>query len=135
MGMFSRPAPTAATDPEEVRARVDGIAALMRSRLGAHGTSLRETLHHSGHELPEAVLSEAAYLSDCAELAGHPRLIQRVDPRRLAEAEDTCRTHLEAVSRWSRRWAAAAAVLRRLVVVVLATAALALGLALWRGLL
>ena len=135
MGLFARATPPTAADPDGVRGQVNGIAALMRTRLGARGIDLRETLHHSGHALPHAVRTEATYLADCAEMAGHPRLIQRLDQARLAHAEEACRTHLETVGRWSRRGAAALTALRRVALIGLATAALAVGLALWRGLL
>ena len=135
MGIFARATPPEAADPEGVRDRVEGITTLMRSRLGARGATLHELLHHSGRALPADVRTQAAYLADCADLAGHPRLIQRLDGARLLRAEETCRTHLESLGRWERRGATALAALRRLAVIGLATAALALALAIWRGLI
>ncbi len=135
MGIFAHATPPEAADPEGVRGRVEGIATLMRSRLGARGDTLHDLLHHSGHALPAPVRTEAAYLAECADLAGHPRLIQRLDCARLRRAEETCRLHLESLSRWQRRGAVALAALRRVAVIGLATAALVLGLAMWRGLI
>ncbi|MGY6411953.1 MAG: hypothetical protein ACXIUV_13135 [Alkalilacustris sp.] len=134
MGLFSRHIP-AATDRAQACAQADGIAVLMRARLGARGADLREVLSHSGHDLPRAVRREAEVLAQGAELARHPRLIQRLDAERMAEAERVCREHLEALGPWARRGAAALAVLRRVAGIGLATGALAVGLAVWRGLL
>ena len=121
--------------PGEVQDRAAAIAGLMRARLGARGADLEDTLRHSGHRLPRKVQDAAADLARWAAEAGHPALHARLDHTQIARAEALCRRHLQRIGRWSRRGEVALAALRRLAGIGLVTTALALGLALWRGLL
>jgi hypothetical protein len=113
----------------------DRVAAMMEERLGVRGDGLAEKLRRGGGQLPREVRAEAQWLADAMAMADNPKLAARLDQARAAQAYDTCLRHLRQARKWDRRGERAMAVLGQGAVILLATAALAVGLAWWRGLL
>lgn len=113
----------------------DRVAALMEERLGVRGDGLAAKLRRGGNQLPRDVRAEAQWLAEAAAMADNPKLLARLDQARAAKAYDTCLRHLRQARKWDRRGERAIALLGQGAVILLATAALAVGLAWWRGLL
>lgn len=118
-----------------IQQMADRVAALMRERLGARGTTLAATLKSRGRQLPRKVRQAAEDLARTAAMAQNPRLLLQIDHHGLAQDYDICLRHLGALPPY-RRWAQgtvaiAASVALSLLLVVL----LILGLMVWRGLL
>lgn len=113
----------------------DRVAALMEERLGARGEGLAEKLRRCGGKLPKAVRAEAEYLVRAAAQAENPRLMAQIDQARAARAYDVCVRHLRQARKWDRRGEMLIGALGRAATILLATAALVVGLAWWRGLL
>lgn len=113
----------------------DRVAALLEERLGLRGDGLAAKLKRGGRQLPRAVRSEAEWLARAAAMAENPRLAVQVDQARAAQAYDICVRHLRQARKWDRRGEMAITVMGRVAVILLATAALVVGLAWWRGLL
>jgi hypothetical protein len=118
-----------------VRQMADRIAAPMEERLRVRGNGLREKLRAGGRRLPSRIRREAEYLAEAAFLAQSPKFEPMLDDARIAAAHDACLRHLKGVRRRGRlsgfmRDVAGSVVVQRLLV-----AALAVGVAMWRGLL
>lgn len=118
-----------------VQQMADRIAALMEERLGVKGDALADKLARGGGKLPREVRAEAAFLAESAAQAANPALFTRLDHARIASAYDTCLRHLKKTGRGARRQGLLIDMLARIAVILLVVAALALGVALWRGLL
>jgi hypothetical protein len=113
----------------------DRVAALMEERLGVRGDGLAAKLRRGGRKLPSAVLAEAEHLARVAAQAENPKLLAQIDQARAARAYDACVRHLKQARKWDRRGDMLLGVLGRAATILLATGAVAVGLAWWRGLL
>ena len=118
-----------------VQQMADRIAALMEARLGVRGDGLAAKLRRGGRKLPAEVRAEAELLAEAAAQAGNPKLLMQLDHGRIAKAYDVCLKHLKQARRWEGRVDRLLAVTGRLVFILLAAGAVAVGLALWRGLI
>lgn len=118
------------TDPAEINAELD---ALMGERLGVGGNGFGAKVRRAGRLLPRHVRREARYLVQAGQMSAHPRLAPLVDPQRVAQAAETCRSYLTGIDAADRRWGI---VVGRLSVIAfnwLLLAALVIALLTWRG--
>jgi len=118
-----------------VQQMAERIAELMEERLGVRGNGLADKLRRGGRKLPARVRAEAELLAEAAAQADNPKLLARLDHARIARAYDQCLKHLRRARIWERRADAVLSLAGRLALIVIAVAALALGLAWWRGVL
>ena len=83
--------------------RMAELAALMEERLGTRGAGLEAKLSRVGRRLPRRLKREAALLVEAKELGANPKLVRRVDDRRLKKAARALERHLETVDASERR--------------------------------
>lgn len=116
-----------------VQQMAERVAGLMEERLGIRGRGLGEKLRRARGRMPKRIQAEAAVLARAAETAGSPRLMQRLDHQRLAEAYDSCLQHLNGLGRWQRRKSLAINLAGSIAFRILVVAGLLAAVLVWRG--
>lgn len=119
----------------DVDGMAEDVSGLMARRLGLRGRTLEDKLSHSRRSLPGYVRDEAELIAEAKQMRGHPKLADRVDPRRIDHAFRVCRGHLNAIDRRARRRSAFLDWLTGLTFQFLLLGAAVLGVLSWRGLL
>jgi hypothetical protein len=111
----------------------DKAAVLMRTRLGARGETLGETLRSRGRALPRKVRKAAQALVMAQDLARHPTLRQRIDRPATTRAGREVLGYLEPLGAAQRRWRLVLSILGSAAFGLLATLAGLVAVLRWRG--
>ncbi len=118
----------------EIPERIAQIAALMRAKLGARGTTLRAALRKGRHQLPRRILRQARLLAEAGPFADHPKLRLTLDAEALGKAAGEVEAHLQAIDLADRRKGWWLGMLGGMAFNILAFAALLVAVLRWRGL-
>ncbi len=118
-----------------VQQMADRVAALMEERLRMRGTGLAEKLRRGGRALPRRIRAEAELLAAAAEKAQVPKLLMQLDHERVAAAYDACVRYLHPLGRGARVRGYALDLAAASGFALVVTAALVVGVLVWRGFL
>lgn len=118
-----------------VQQMADRVAALMEERLRVRGTGLAGKLRRGGRALPRKIRAEAELLAAAAEKAQVPKLLLQLDQERVAEAYDACVRYLRPLGRTARVRGYVMDLAAASGFAVVVTAALVVGVLVWRGFL
>lgn len=116
-----------------VQQMADRVAGLMEERLRVRGQGLATKLRRGGRNLPRKVRNEAALLAAAADQARSPKLMLQLDHERVSRAYDTCVRYLSPLGRGARAKTYVLDLAASLGLVVVVTAALVIGVLVWRG--
>ncbi len=120
-------------EPAEIQALVARVFALLESRLGARGATLKKRLDYVRRKLPGRVRRAGDLLVDAQKMADNPRLAMRVDRDGLTRATVEIERFLNAIDvpaeRSRRRYNRLAAFAGQFLLVFGAL----VGLLVWRG--
>ncbi|MFV0515211.1 MAG: hypothetical protein ACK5MY_16505 [Jhaorihella sp.] len=123
------------TDQQRIAEDIAQVAALMRTCLGAGGTTLAAALRRARHRLPRGLRAPARRLAMAEPLAAHPRLRLTLDAGALGEDARRVREHLESVDLADRRRGWWLGMLGALAFNMLAFVTLLIVFLKWRGLI
>jgi len=118
-----------------VQQMADRVAALMEERLRMRGTGLADKLRRGGRALPRRIRAEAELLAAAAEKAQVPKLLMQLDHERVAAAYDACVRYLHPLGRRARVRGYALDLAAASGFALVVTAALVVGVLVWRGFL
>jgi len=118
-----------------VQQMADRVAALMEERLRMRGAGLAEKLRRGGRALPRRIRAEAELLAAAAEKAHVPKLLMQLDHERVAAAYDACVRYLAPLGRGARVRGYVLDVAAASGLALVVTAALVVGVLVWRGFL
>lgn len=118
-----------------VQQMADRVAALMEERLRMRGAGLAEKLRRGGRALPRRIRAEAELLAAAAEKAQVPKLLMQLDHERVAAAYDACVRYLHPLGRRARVRGYALDLAAASGFALVVTAALVVGVLVWRGFL
>ncbi len=116
-----------------VQQMADRVAALMEERLRIRGAGLAAKLRRGGRALPRRVRAEAELLAAAAEQAQMPKLLRQLDHRRVTAAHDACLRYLRPLGRGARLRGHALDLAASAALALVVTAALVVGVLVWRG--
>lgn len=117
----------------EIEKMADEVAKLMGNRLNVKGRGLRKKLRYGGKALPRRIRHEAEYILQALDQAQVPKLMVQTDPERLRKAHKACLAHLRPLGAGARRKGLFMQMLTSLGLAAVATAALVIGILVWRG--
>ena len=118
-----------------VQQMADRVAALMEERLRIRGTGLAEKLRRGGRALPRRIRAEAELLAAAAEKARVPKLLMQLDHERVAAAYDACVRYLAPLGRGARVRGYVLDLAAASGFALVVTAAMVVGVLVWRGFL
>ncbi|MDP3338724.1 hypothetical protein [Frigidibacter sp.] len=118
-----------------VQQMADRVAALMEERLRMRGAGLAEKLRRGGRALPRRIRAEAELLAAAAEKAQVPKLLVQMDHARVAAAYDACVRYLHPLGRTARVRGYVLDLAAASGFALVVTAALVVGVLVWRGFL
>lgn len=118
-----------------VQQMADRVAALMEERMRIRGTGLAEKLRRGGRALPRRIRAEAELLAAAAETAQVPKLLIQMDHERVAAAYDACIRYLRPLGRTARVRGYVLDLAAASGFALVVTAALVVGVLVWRGFL
>jgi len=113
--------------------RADHLAALIEERLGIRGAGLQKKLRRAGRLLPKHVHRDAGILLEALHLQSSPKLARRIDDQSIARACNNVEIYLAAIDPSTRRWNRIIGFLSSNAFNILITAALLIGVLIWRG--
>ena len=113
--------------------RADHLAALIEERLGIRGAGLQKKLRRAGRLLPKHVHRDAGILLEALHLQSSPKLARRIDDQSIARACNNVEIYLSAIDPSTRRWNRIIGFLSSNAFNILITAALLIGVLIWRG--
>ncbi|AMY70679.1 hypothetical protein [Frigidibacter mobilis] len=116
-----------------VQQMADRVAGLMEERLRIRGAGLAAKLRRGGRALPRRIRAEAELLAAAAEKARVPKLLVQMDHERVAAAYDACLRYLAPLGRGARLRGYLLDLAAAAGFALVVTAALVLGVLVWRG--
>lgn len=126
---------TAMTDSDRIEDQIAVTVALLRTRLGVHGKSLRLALRRAKHRLPRRIYRRAMELARVEPMMAHPRLRMTLNAPSLSAAAREVQAHLRGIDLADRRKGWWLGMLGGLVFNLLVFAALLLAFLAWRRLI
>ena len=111
------------------------VAALLKEKLGAGGTTLARLAPKTRHRLPWRLRTHLTTLTRAEPMAAHPKLSLTLDPVATRAAVSELRKHLEAIDVADRRKGWFLGVLGGLVFNMILLVTLLFVIARWRGIL
>lgn len=108
-------------------------AMLMRTRLGARGETLEQTLRQRGRRLPRRIRHAAEQLSEAELMAGHPRLRVLLDTAQVERSGRLLIAHLRPLGAAERRWRLFLSIAASMSFAFLVTVAGVIAVLIWRG--
>lgn len=108
-------------------------ALLMRSRLGASGDTLEQTLRHRGRRLPRKIRRAAEQLAQAEAMADHPRLRLLLDTAQVERSGHLLVNHLRPLGAAERRWRLFLSIAASMSFGILVTVGGVIAVLVWRG--
>ncbi len=105
----------------------------MRTRLGARGETLEQTLHQRGRKLPRKIRRAAEELARAEELSGHPRLRFLMDTAQVERSGRMVVNHLRPLGAAERRRRMFLSIAASMSFALLVTIGGVIAVLVWRG--
>lgn len=79
----------------EIRDRTNSLANQMSTQLRVKGDGLADVAQRAGRKLPRRLRQDAQVMIEAEALSAHPKLVRRIDPKRVKRAERRLKAFLD----------------------------------------
>ena len=118
---------------DSIETQAQNLRTLLANRLGLRRGSLAQRVAKAGRRLPVAVRNDIAAVADAENMAHHPKLERRMDPKATQAAYERAATFLRAIDVKDRRKGLLLSMLASAAFSILAVVTLLIVVLRWQG--